>query len=150
MPSAIIRRVYYTVTNSPFRYNETKYFLFGYSISILGAFLMTKNPLFAYGKMIEKVLMDKRMQVDKDTPWKVVVTPEYLFFEVYNCDFNQFINDKSFWSSINFTPGEYIPFKDKTNRFIVPKKYELDPKIEFKFDFKKEFPENKENTPEIR
>lgn len=117
----------------PLEVRDFKYIFFGYLASIAGALFLSTNPAFRRAEEIEEVLQ-KMNKVDGDKyAWRVLWTPNYLFFEAYGCDPHAFVNEKKFWNTINYPPAEPIVFDDQMTKFIVPKKYQLPSKIEFKY-----------------
>ena len=127
-----IRRGYKMIVFQPISKEEIQYLIYGFLLSIIGGRFLALNPIFKESKKIEDIL-SKIRKVDADEkPWRVVWTPDAIYFESFLGDPDSFINDRRFWNEINFTPDPpKIDPKDR-KKFIVPRKYELPPKIIFK------------------
>lgn len=121
------------VVNQPVSVTDFNFFFYGYAASILGALFLSANPAFRRAEEIEAVLLKMNKVDGEKHPWRVLWTPNYLFFEAYGCDPHAFVNDVKFWNTINYPPAEPIIFDDQMTKFIVPKKYQLPSKIEFKY-----------------
>lgn len=127
----LINRIYKMIEFQPFSIDEMKYIVIGFVLSIIGAKFLSLNPIFKKSKQIEDIL-SKIKKVDADEkPWKVIWTPDAVYFESFLGDPDTFVSQRSFWNTINFSPSPpLIDVKDRT-KFIVPRKYELPPKIVF-------------------
>lgn len=128
----VISRVYKMAVYQPISQDEIQYILYGFILSLVGGRFLALNPIFKKSQKIEEIL-SKIKKVDADEkPWKVVWTPDAIYFESFLGDPDQFVNQTSFWNTINFSPDPpIVDLKDRT-KFIVPRKYELPPKIIFK------------------
>lgn len=125
-------RVYKMVVNQPVSLDEIHFLVWGFSICVFGSFIISQNTLFKESEKIQEVLMGMN-KVDGDKkPWKVVWTPDAIYFEAYSCDPNSFVKETRFWYNISFKPANAKILDDNT-KFIVPKKYFLPEKILFNF-----------------
>lgn len=128
-------RVYYSVKHQPVSLEELSYLLYGYLFVLGGAVFMARNPIFKRQKRIQRELVNKKFTDEFNNPWIVIWTPNYLYFDGYNCEPESFVAKKTFWNDIDFQPAEPIIYPEKVTRFIVPRKYELGFNIEFKFAY---------------
>ena len=127
-----VSRAYKMVQYQPVSYDEFQYLLYGFLMSLVGAKLLSLNPIFKKSQKIEEILSKIKKVDAEERPWRVIWTPDAIYFESFLGDPDQFVNQKSFWNEINFSPDPpIIDLKDR-KKFIVPRKYELPPKIEFK------------------
>ena len=129
---SFIKRAYYSVRYQPIEYEDFEMILYGYFFAILGAYIMSKHPAFKKQKEIQEVLYKLKKVDGENNPWKVIWTPEALFFETYNCNPYQFQKETKFWNTINFSPAPPIVFEDNKSTFIIPRKFELPAQIIFK------------------
>lgn len=128
----IINRSYKMIVYQPVSQEESQYLIYGFLLSIIGARFLSLNPIFKKSEKIEEILTRIKKVDAEENPWRVVWTPDAIYFESFLGDPDQFVNQTSFWNTINFSPDPpIIDLKDRT-KFIVPRKYELPPKIEFK------------------
>lgn len=129
---SFFKRGYYSVRYQPIKYSDLEMIIYGYFFAIVGAYVLSKHPAFKEQKRIEKDLIKFKKLDGENKPWKVVWTPEALFFESYGCDPYRFKREVPFWNTINFSPADPILVEGNKNVFIIPKKFELPARIIFK------------------
>ena len=128
----VVNRLYKMIVHQPISKEELNYLFYGFLISLLGAKFLSLNPIFKESNKIEDILSKIRKLDADDKPWKVVWTPDAIYFESFLGDPDSFVSKREFWNQINFSPDPpMIDLKDRT-KFIIPRKYELPPKIVFK------------------
>jgi uncharacterized protein with PQ loop repeat len=128
----IITRIVKGTIHNPISLGDFKFFIWGYSLSILGAVFLKLNPIFAENNRISDVLKNMKKVDQEGYPWKVLWTPNFIMFEAYGCEPNEFYKDHKFWNTINFHPDQPIPnVGENRNKFIVPKQYKLPDSMEF-------------------
>lgn len=129
--SLLFKRIYLGILNQPIEWSHIQWFIYGYLIALIVAYiLMQANPMITEQERIRSILAKSKKVNEYGEPWFVLWTPEYIYFNTYNCDPDDFVfKQKPFWNTISYNPSEYILFKEDSNKFIVPKKYELDSKI---------------------
>lgn len=143
-----LKRVFYFFTEIPLTY-ELYPFIIGYAISILGAFVLSRNRAFKEQKKISDTFFSLGLVDAENKPWKVTWTPDALLIEAYNCDPYAFVNKKGFWSTINFSPSSPKVSRTNMNKIIIYRKSELPQKLEFNVpdSFGKEDPKKKVKKP---
>lgn len=130
---AIMERAVKAVYHHPVKFTDFQFVVYGYGLGICGALFLSANPAFRRAEEIQEVLLKMNKVDGEKNPWKVLWTPNYVFFEAYGCNPHAFVDEVKFWNTINYPPAEPIIFDEQMSKFIVPRKYQLPSKIEFKY-----------------
>jgi hypothetical protein len=130
---AFMERVVKAVYHQPVKFSDFQFTIYGYGLAIGGALFLSANPAFRRAEEIQEVLLKMNKVDGEKNPWRVLWTPNYIFFEAYGCNPHAFVDEVKFWNTINYPPAEPIIFDEQMSKFIVPRKYQLPSKIEFKY-----------------
>lgn len=129
--SLYIKKIYFMVTAIPIVQSDYLPFVIGYGLSILGAFILSFNPVFKEQDRIIHIFSTLGNIDSEGKPWKVTWTPNAIMIEAFNCDPYALCNNNRFWSSVNFPPTAPKVNRMNMNKFIVQRKYELPNELVF-------------------
>lgn len=128
---AYYRKVSYILTEIPLAQSDYLPFFIGYGVSLLGAWILSLNPVFKEQDKITHIFSTLGYIDSEGKPWKVTWTPNAIMIEAFNCDPYALCNNTRFWSSVNFPPTAPKVNRMNMNKFIVQRKYELPSELIF-------------------
>lgn len=126
-----IKKIKYILTAIPVRELDYLPFFYGYALSIIGAWILSLNPVFKEQDKITHIFSTLGYIDSEGNPWKVTWTPNAIMIESFNCDPFALCNNNRFWSSVNFPPTAPKVNRTNMNKFIVQRKYELPSELIF-------------------
>lgn len=128
---AYLTRLRHILFNIPLNQYDYYPFLLGYLGSIIGAWILSLNPVFKEQEKITHIFSTLGYIDSEGKPWKVTWTPNAVMIEAFNCDPYALCNNTRFWSSVNFPPTAPKVNRTNMNKFIVQRKYELPAELIF-------------------